>query len=147
MKLINIKFATFLICLFMVSSSYAAIQWQTDYPKSLQQAKAESKPVLLFFTGSDWCGWCKKLDKEVFQTNEFESAMGDKLVYVELDYPLSSNQDTKTKQQNEQLKNKHNIKGYPTVILIDANEKVLGQTGYKAGGGKKYADHLSQMIR
>lgn len=144
--MLNKKFVIFLIFMMVASTSYGALNWETDYQKALNQSKSDSKPILLFFTGSDWCGWCKKLDKEVFQTQEFQSAMGNKLIFVELDYPMSSTQDAKTKQQNEQLKNQYHIKGFPTVILIDGNGRILGQTGYQAGGGKKYAEHLQQMI-
>ncbi len=134
---------------FAAATAFAAssINWQTDYSKAVQQAKSESKPILLFFTGSDWCGWCKKLDNEVFKSPDFANRMADKMIFVDLDFPMSSNQSPQVKQQNEQLKNKYHINGFPTVIVLDPNENVLGKTGYKAGGAKAYADHLSNIIR
>lgn len=123
--------------------SAVGVNWKTDYNQALQESQQTGKPVLLFFTGSDWCGWCKRLDKEVFQTPEFVGAMGDKLIFVELDFPMSG----KASQQHQQLRDKHGIKGYPTVILIDGQEKVLGRTGYQAGGGKSYATHLQSFLK
>ena len=123
------------------------ISWSTNYEKALQESKATSKPILLFFTGSDWCGWCKKLEKEVFDTPEFTQSIGDKMIFVVLDYPMKKSLDSKTYEQNQRLKKHYSIKSYPTVILINGNEDLIGSTGYRSGGGKKYAQHLMKMTQ
>ncbi len=146
MKLKQLFASALLLSLFSFGGAFG-LQWQTDYDQAMSQAKAESKPVLLFFTGSDWCTWCKKLEKEAFNTAEFDREMGNRLIFVELDYPRSSNQDQKLRQQNQKLAQKYGIRGYPTVILLSSDGQLLGRTGYQAGGGQNYANHLLQMIR
>lgn len=123
------------------------IAWQTNYDKALQESKATSKPILLFFTGSDWCGWCTKLEKEVLDTPDFAQSIGDKMIFVLLDYPMKKSLDAKTNEQNQNLKKKYAIKSYPTVILINGNEELIGTTGYRSGGGQKYAQHLMKMVQ
>lgn len=133
-------------CSFL-SLEAAGINWKTNYDQAVAESKASSKPLVLFFTGSDWCGWCTKLDEEAFDTAEFADATRNKFIFVKLDYPLYSQQDSQLKAQNQQLKQRFNIRSYPTVILWDAqNNQQIGQTGYRPGGGKQYAAHLSQML-
>jgi protein disulfide-isomerase len=138
----------------------STIKWQTNYEQviqSLQQSKSASpsKPILLFFTGSDWCGWCNKLDDEAFETPEFAAAAGNQFTFVKLDFPLYSNQDSQIKAQNKKLQEQFNVRSFPTVILVDpkvllANPKTnqtIGVTGYRPGGGKSFADHLIKMYK
>lgn len=136
-------------CLLMGNNgqSGSGIRWFTNYDEALKQAKSSSQPMLLFFTGSDWCGWCSKLDEEAFNTKEFADAASNKFVFVKIDYPLYSAQDPQIKTQNKQLQQKFSVRSFPTVILFDAQQnQQIGQTGYKAGGGKQYASHLSKML-
>lgn len=107
--------------------------WDDDYAKGLAEAAKENKLVLLDFTGSDWCGWCIKLDEEVFSKTEFKRFAKDKLVLVELDYPKGKNQTKKIKEQNAELKTKFKVSGYPTIVLVDAEGKEQARwVGYKA---------------
>lgn len=121
------------------------LNWYTNYPEAVKASKASSKPILLFFTGSDWCGWCKKLDKEVFDTKEFATDSGDKYIFVKVDFPQKNSFSAAINEQNNHLKNKYSISGYPTVIIIDSAEQEIGITGYRAGGPKKYSEHLKQL--
>src|SRR5678816_3721125 len=110
--------------------AFAATGWDDDYDKALEKAKAEKKMVLLDFTGSDWCGWCMKLDKEVFSKKEFKDYAKENLVLVEVDFPQAKRQSKKLKEQNEKLKNEHAVKGYPTIIVLNAEGQKVGQLGY-----------------
>lgn len=106
--------------------------WSDNYASSLAQAKEEQKLVLLDFTGSDWCGWCMKLDDEVFSKGPFKSFAKKSLVLVELDYPHGKTQTEEVKKQNTELKAKFGISGYPTLILVDTEGKeVTRWVGYK----------------
>jgi thioredoxin-related protein len=88
---------------------------------------------LLDFTGSDWCGYCIKLDEEVFSKPSFKKFAKENLVLVELDYPRGKNLPKKTKEQNDSLKSKYGISGYPTIILLDSDGKEAARwIGYKA---------------
>lgn len=125
----------------------ATIKWLTNYEQAVQQSKAASKPLVLFFTGSDWCGWCNKLDDEAFETAEFASAASTKFIFVKLDFPLYSNQDQQLKAQNKELQQKFDVRSFPTVIIVDPKKnQQIGVTGYRPGGGKSFADHLLKMV-
>lgn len=123
----------------------SSLNWTTDYQGALKQAAQENKTVLLFFTGSDWCTWCHKLEQEVLDTPKFAELAQDKFIFVKLDFPRKSQLSPQLKAQNARLQQKYAIKGYPTVILIDAQENLLANTGYEAGGPEKYAAHLDQL--
>jgi thioredoxin-related protein len=106
--------------------------WSDNYAASLARAKEEKKMLLLDFTGSDWCGWCVKLDEEVFSKGPFKSFAKKNLVLVELDYPRGKTQTDEVKKQNSELKAKFAISGYPTLILVDAEgQEVTRWVGFK----------------
>lgn len=109
--------------------------WTEDYAKALAEAKTEHKKVLLDFTGSDWCGWCKKIDAEVFDTQKFKDYAAKHLVLVKVDFPRKVPQTAEVKAQNEQLQKKHHVEGFPTLMIVDSNgKKVWEQSGYRPGG-------------
>ena len=89
----------------LISAPFASAEsgWLTDYKKAQQEAKAGNKFLLLDFTGSDWCGWCKKFDKEVLLQPEFKDFARDNLVVVELDFPRGKPQTPELKKQNREL--------------------------------------------
>jgi protein disulfide-isomerase len=127
------------------TAAYAAAGWDDDYEKAVAQAKAEKKLVLLDFTGSDWCGWCIKLDKEVFSKPEFKSYAKDHLVLVEVDFPQAKRQTKKLKEQNEKLQQEHGVRGYPTIIILNPEGKKVGQLGYQEGGPKAFIAKLDEL--
>ena len=122
-----------LVALFALLET-AAADWQTDYAKALQAAKAQNKRVLLDFTGSDWCPPCIALRKRVFSSAEFRAYAEKNLILVELDYPQRKQQPAELKNQNEKLSQEYAIeeKGFPTIILLDPSGKVLREfSGYQ----------------
>ncbi|MES2570340.1 MAG: thioredoxin family protein [Verrucomicrobiota bacterium] len=127
------------------SAAFAAAGWDDDYEKALTQAKTEKKMVLLDFTGSDWCGWCIKLGKEVFSKKEFKDYAKANLVLVEVDFPQGKRQSKKLKEQNEKLKNEFAIRGYPTIIVLDSEGKKVGQLGYMEGGAEPFVAALEKL--
>src|SRR5262245_42229210 len=92
--------------------------WSSDYKASLAKAKKEKRLVLADFTGSDWCGWCIKLKKEVFDTKEFQDWSAKNVVLLELDFPKKKTLDPEVKKQNEELLKKHGVKGFPTILFF-----------------------------
>jgi len=124
----------------------SAGEWETDFAKASELAKKEGKHMLLDFSGSDWCGWCIKLDKEVFKKSEFKEYAKQNLVLVMLDFPRSKPQSKKLKDQNKELAQKYEIKGYPSVILLSPEGELVGRTGYQPGGPEKYVESLKAMI-
>ncbi len=124
----------------------SAGEWETDFAKASEAAKKDSKFMLLDFTGSDWCGWCMKLDKEVFKKSDFKDYAKQNLVLVSLDFPRSKPQSKKVKDQNKELQKKYEIKGYPSIIILSPEGELVGQTGYQEGGAAKYVEHLKSII-
>jgi len=133
------------LCLSVLSLS-AADAWLTDLDEGIKVAKAEKKAILVDFTGSDWCGWCIRLKKEVFDKKEFAAATKD-FVLVELDYPQKKKQSAEVKAKNKALSEKFGIEGFPTIMLLDANGEPFAQTGYQAGGPAKYLAHLAELMK
>ncbi len=127
------------------SAALAAAGWDDDYEKAVAKAKAEKKMVLLDFTGSDWCGWCIKLDKEVFSKPEFKEYAKANLVLVEVDFPQGKRQTKKLKEQNEKLQQEHGVQGYPTIIVLNSEGKKVGKLGYMEGGPKAFVAKLDEL--
>ena len=130
-----------LVFAFLISGCIAQAQelnWQTDMSKATELSLKENKPLLLFFTGSDWCGWCIKLQKDVLKTTEFANWANENVILVELDFPRSKPQDPTLKMQNQQLAQTFGIQGYPTVWFVKpikgddnkVNLQGLGSLGY-----------------
>jgi len=127
-------------------SENSNIQWIKSYDLALENAKKENKPILLNFTGSDWCGWCIRLKKEVFDKKVFKQFASTNLVIVELDFPRNRKQAKKIIAQNQRLQRKYRVRGFPSIILLDSNGKFIKKTGYQAGGAKAYVNHLKRII-
>jgi len=132
------------------ASSAAArnvFKWETDFDVAKQRARDEKKPILLDFTGSDWCGWCMKLKKEVFDTPQFREYAKGKLVLVEVDFPQAKRLSKALKEQNEKLAQVYGIHGYPTITLLDPQGVKVAETGYHEGGPAKYIEHLQSLLK
>ena len=129
----------------LVVQSLSAAEWLTDLPTALNKAKAENKVVLIDFTGSDWCVWCKRLKAEVFDKAEFKNYAEANLVLVEADFPNNKPISREQAEANDRLAKRYGIQGYPTVILVDANEKYLGKAGYMPGGPKPFIENLTTI--
>jgi thioredoxin-related protein len=124
----------------------AEVQWSTDLPAAQAQAKKDKKIVLMNFTGSDWCGWCKKLQAEVFTTKAFDAYAKDKLVLVEVDFPNQKKQTAALKKANEALQEKYKATGFPTIVALNGEGKeVWRQVGYMPGGPKAWIAKLDSI--
>ncbi len=114
--------------------------WSEDLAKALEQAKKENKPVLVEFTGSDWCPPCKMMRKEVFSKTEFVDAASKKFILVEIDMPRG---DKEVAEKNQPLVEKYKVDGYPTVLLLDSAGKEFGR--FYASEHPKTADFLKRL--
>jgi len=120
--------------------------WTTDYEAALKQAKAENKSVLIDFTGSDWCGWCIKLDREVFSQPAFKEYAQKDLVRVYIDFPRGKPQSDALKEKNKELAEKFGVQGLPTIVILNSEGQMIGKTGYQRGGAENYVEHLQEII-
>lgn len=121
--------------------------WGTDYEAACKQAKETQRPILIDFTGSDWCGWCIKLDKEVFDLPAFKAYAKDNLVLLKLDFPRRKKLKAELVKQNEKLMEQFGVRGFPTILLVNADGKELARTGYQSGGAKAYVEHLKALLK
>jgi protein disulfide-isomerase len=140
-KLAVALFAAAILC----GAGAEDLKWLTDLDKAKAQAKAEKKSIMLDFTGSDWCGWCIKLNNEVFSKPEFAKYAKDNLVLVEVDFPRGKKQTEEVKKANQALQEKYKIEGYPTIIVLNSDGEKIGETGYVEGGPKAFIAKLDEI--
>ena len=143
------KFVSVLSLLFisLASAVFAGEGWTHDFEAAKVRAAAENKPLLLDFTGSDWCGWCIKLDKEVFSQEEFKAYAKDALVLVELDFPRDASKlPAGVAEKNEALSKKYGVRGFPTILVLSPDGKLVEKTGYQRGGAAAYVEHIQEIV-
>lgn len=126
-------------------TKHAEAEWLADFDKAVEAAKAQKKDILVDFTGSDWCGWCKKLHAEVFAQPEFVAEAPKSFILCALDFPRAPEIVAKVPNpaRNAELQKKYGVRGFPTILVVNAEGQVLVQTGYRPGGAKPYLEHLS----
>lgn len=121
--------------------------WMTDWEAAKAKAKAEKKPILINLTGSDWCGWCIKLHKEVFDQKAFKDYAAANLILMEADFPEKTKLSEELTKQNAALKKEYLNGGYPTVLLLDAEGKKLSKDlGYQKGGPEAYITTIKEEL-
>ncbi|SPE60991.1 Thiol-disulfide isomerase or thioredoxin (modular protein) [Verrucomicrobia bacterium] len=130
-----------------LSAEGDAPEWFTNAQVAQEKARSENKFVLLDFTGSDWCPWCIKLKREIFDQPEFGDFARANLVLVEVDFPRHKQQDPAQRSANHLLAKAYRITGYPTVIVLDPQGQVVGRTGYLAGGPGIFDAKLEEILK
>ena len=125
----------------------AAAVWLRDFEAAKRAAGEMKRPILVDFSGSDWCGWCMKLDKEVLSQKAFREYAKDNLVLFVADFPRKKQLPEPEVKQNKELARTYKVRGFPTVLLLDAEGKTLGETGYQPGGAEKYVTHIKHLIQ
>jgi protein disulfide-isomerase len=108
-------------------------------------SKKTGKPVLVNFTGSDWCTWCHKLEGEVFATKDFKTWASKNVILLELDFPQAKKLPDALKKQNDDLSKKYKVEGFPTILFLDASGKELGRSGYMKGGPKAWLKNAEKF--
>lgn len=103
-----------------------AAEWMTDLEAAKAKAAAENKAVLVDFTGSDWCGWCIRLRKQVLDTPAFEQYAKDKFVFMEVDVPRNPKFDKELRARNEKLCDQYGVDGFPTILVLTPQGDVVG---------------------
>ncbi len=137
----------FLICQLTIAYSQ---NWELDFDKALKKAQDSDKTIILVFSGSDWCAPCMKLEKEIWETDTFQNYAKDNLIMLRADFPRKKTNKLPKEQaeKNAQLAAKYNPNGYfPSVVIIDKNKKVLGNTGYQKLSPEAYIEHLNSFIK
>ena len=134
-------------------SQQKSLEWHTDVNKAINMSVQSGKPLLFFFTGSDWCGWCKRLQKEVFFKSEFAIWANKNVVLVELDFPRRTKLSDELQKQNKGLQQMFGVRGYPTIWFVTPvikGQQVdftrLGSQGYVAGGPPAWIAGANKII-
>lgn len=137
------------------------LEWHDDLTKAIPLSLNSNKPLLLFFTGSDWCGWCIRLQREVFAYDEFKKWSNENVILVELDYPRRKVLPPNILKQNRELQQIFGVRGYPTAWLVtpqiiksedpaNPGDKInflkLGSLGYVAGGPEKWIQSANKFL-
>lgn len=121
--------------------------WITDFENAKTVSKEKDVPILVNFSGSDWCRWCIILADEVFSEDAFKEFAKDNLVLFVADFPRQKEQLKEIKDQNRKLMEKYEIQGFPTVVLLNSKGKLLARTGYRDGGAEAYVEHLKELMK
>lgn len=142
---IRVWVACAVVGLLAASAAAGEAPWTENAAEAMAAAAKEHKDLLVDFTGSDWCGWCIKLDKEVFGQAPFAAEAPKSFVLLKLDYPRKKELSEAIKKQNDEWQAKYHISGFPTIMLMDAAGKPYAKTGYRPGGPEKYLEHLAEL--
>ena len=121
--------------------------WLVGWDNAARTATTTSHPILADFTGSDWCGWCIKLRKEVFDTPEFILWAQKSVVLLEVDFPQQKKLPAAQAAENDNLAKKYAIEGYPTILLLDNKGTELGRLGYQDGGPGPWIAAAEKLLK
>lgn len=142
------NFTLTMIVFFALLGGANAQNWNTNFETAKATAKAQNKPIILVFQGSDWCAPCIKLDKEIWSSETFKAYADKNYIMMKADFPKRKANALPEDQQkqNNQLAEKYNLNGYfPFVVILDANGKKLGETGYKKIAPQEYIDLINKF--
>jgi len=139
-----------LACLSLIllfgSARVQAGGWLTDFEEAKKEAAKRDLPILVSFSGSDWCHWCVKLEDEVLSKPEFKKYANDNFILFLADFPKNKKQDAKIKAQNRALAKKYKFGGFPTLMVLDKNGRQVDQkSGYMEGGLEAYLNWLKKV--
>lgn len=139
-------FTTVLLTLLSLPRSHGS-EWLTDLNKAKAQARTERKAVLVNFSGSDWCGWCMKMRRDVFLKPAFTNYAASNLVLVEIDFPRRKPLPPEVQKANQQLAQQFEVQGFPTLVLLGADGNRLGNVNYANGGPRTFIVEVEKLLR
>ncbi len=138
------------ILLFFIPLVTHSQEWTADYKNAVALSKETQKPIILVFAGSDWCVPCIKLDREIWQSNEFKTHSTEHYVLYKADFPRKkANRLSKEKvASNARLAEMFNPKGYfPFVVIVDPEQQVIGTMGYEKISPEQYVTRINSYLK
>lgn len=124
--------------------------WKENYTEALLTSQQENKPLVLVFSGSDWCGPCKRLDRNIWQSETFKTYAAEHYVLYNADFPRKKTNKLPEERlnANKQLAERYNPKGhFPLVLVLNGQEEVLGKTGYAKISPDAYVSLLNSFVK
>lgn len=143
------KYLFFSLLLMTGSIAPAQVLWTTDAQEAFVLAEQDDLPVVMVFSGSDWCKPCIQLTREVFETEVFQAFADNKMILLKIDFPRSrKNRLAPDLQlQNNELAERWNPNGeFPLLVVFSSDQSVLFTTGYRVGGPEAYVQHLEEEL-
>ena len=138
--------AVLMVAVLIIAGTVSASDgWLTDFNKAKAEAVKRDLPILVDFTGSDWCPWCIKLHEEVFSTKVFKDYAKDNFVLLVIDFPRTKPMPQQIREQNSMLARVYGVRGFPTVLILDKNGNEVTRTGYKAVGAETFVAYLKNI--
>lgn len=144
------------VCVLFATVSFAQdksedLKWIEGYEEAAALSQKTGKPILANFTGSDWCGWCIRLDKEVFSKKEFANWANENVILLKVDFPKRKTIPAEIAKGNNALAGAFDVRGYPTIWLFNVGEEItdiksLGKTGYVKGGSEKWIASIAPAL-
>lgn len=134
------------VCLSASDLAWADSSWETDLKKAQEAAKTQKKLLFIDFTGSDWCGYCVMLDRQILSRPQFQEYASKNLVLMEVDFPRRKEQSRETRMQNQRLASQYNIQGFPTIVVLDGEgQTVWRYDGYFPDGPEAFIAALEKL--
>lgn len=120
--------------------------WTDDFEVAKKRAEAEEKDLFIVFSGTDWCGWCVRLEKDILSAPGFFEKISEAFVPVFIDIPNDASRLSElAKTQNRPLAERYGIRGFPTVLLADVDGDVFAQTGYTSPDAAAYLKMIAEL--
>lgn len=121
------------------------IEWYHDYDKTFAVAKKKDLPLFLFFSGTDWCPWCKKLEKNVLSNPEFYQGLTDQYVFCMVDFPMKNSIDEQQLKRNKALMQEYEVIGFPTIAIVDVEKGLIAKIGYLTISPLEYREYVLEV--
>lgn len=135
-----------LLCCLSLAAAATAADWTVGWSTATTQATQTHRPILLDFTGSDWCSWCQRLGREVFDTPAFATWAAQHVVLQTVDFPQGTALPPAQARENAQLAERYHVEGFPTIVLVDAAGTELGRLGYQPGGASAWIAAADRIL-
>jgi len=137
---------TTILCALLLAATSTPTGFTDNLPEALKSAKANNKSVFMVCSGSDWCGWCKRLEQEVLSSEVFRAKMagGYELVYIDMPQDKTLLSDW-AREHNQAVCEEYKVPGFPSCFILDADGKVLSRLGYEKGGADNYVKTIDYL--
>ncbi|CUI17194.1 conserved putative secreted protein [Candidatus Protochlamydia naegleriophila] len=129
------------------SQAYAAggLNWLNNYQEAISQSQSSGKPIVILFTGTQWCPACMKLEREVLNKAEFAQAVGGRFIFLKAEFPDYA-EEAISASPFRSLLDRYGIDAFPTMVVVDASGQRLYTVNYQAGGPGVYINELIQKL-